>query len=425
MFLGFSTAFGLLEHTFIENNSAKQKIHVPNRNAKAGLEVPWFGCWAFTVCHTAFRKLIHMSRDVFNSCLFGTRDQVGVVRGLAEIRAGRPVLVAANRETLLALPVDGIDSNRLAVFKNFCAPQPPKLILSAQRARWLGVQTSVPIALTVAAETSVEQLLELVVDSEVDHAPDAEPAGVAAVAAIQLVKLAQSLPAMLATRANRAGTAIFDPPLVTIEASAVQHCRKNVVRSLKVVGEASIPLGMRTQARFVAFCDVLGENSVAIIVGDPDLTKPVRVRLHSACLTGDVFGSRRCDCGDQLKLSLARLGETGGGIILYLAQEGRGLGLGNKLRTYQLQEAGLDTVDANAALGFDDDERDYGVAVRMLEMLGIQRVVLLTNNPMKVDGLARSGIEITGSLPVQAPVNCDNARYLSAKAARAGHQLSI
>jgi GTP cyclohydrolase II len=145
--------------------------------------------------------------------------------------------------------------------------------------------------------------------------------------------------------------------------------------------------------------------------------------LNSACLTGDVFGSRRCDCGDQLKLSLARLGETGGGVILYLAQEGRGLGLGNKLRTYQLQETGLDTVDANAALGFNDDERDYGVAARMLQMPRIQRIVLLTNNPTKLDGLARSGIEITGRLPVEAPVNRDNARYLAAKAARAGHRL--
>ena len=363
-----------------------------------------------------------MSREVFDASLFGTPDQVGLVRGLAEVRARRPVLVTANSETVLALPVDGIDSSRLTAFKNICSPHRPKLILSARRARWLGFQTSVPMAFTVG--TSVKQLLELVVDSEVDHAPDAEPAGLAAVAAIQLAKLAQSLPAVLASRAYRAGTAIFDPPLVTIEASAVQRCRKDIVHSLKVVGEANIPLSIGTQTRFVAFCDALGEDSVAIIVGDPDLTKPVRVRLHSACLTGDVFGSRRCDCGDQLKLSLARLGETGGGIILYLAQEGRGLGLGNKLRTYQLQEEGLDTVDANAALGFDDDERDYGVAARMLEILRIQRIVLLTNNPTKLDGLARSGIEITGCLPVEAPVNSDNARYLAAKAARAGHQLS-
>jgi GTP cyclohydrolase II len=364
-----------------------------------------------------------MSRDVFDTSLFGTPDQVGLVRGLAEIRARRPVLVRANSETVLALPVDGIDSSRVTAFKNFCSPHRPKLVLSARRARWLGFQTSVPMALTVAAETSVERLLELVVDPEVNHVPDAEPAGLAAVAAIQLAKLAQSLPAVLAAQANRARTAIFDPPLVTIEASAVQHCRRDIVRSLKMVGEARIPLSTGTQTRFVAFCDALGENSVAIIVGDPDLTRPVRVRLHSACLTGDVFGSRRCDCGDQLKLSLARLGETGGGVILYLAQEGRGLGLGNKLRTYQLQEAGLDTVDANTALGFDDDERDYGVAARMLEMLRIRRIVLLTNNPTKLDGLARSGIEIIGRLPVEAPVNSDNARYLSAKATRAGHQL--
>jgi GTP cyclohydrolase II len=366
---------------------------------------------------------MHVRRDVFDTSLFGTPDQVGLVRGVTEIRARRPVLVTANSETVLALPIDGIDSSRLTVFRQLCSPHRPKLILSAPRVRWLGFQTSVPMAFTVTARTSVKRLLELAVDSEVDHAPDAEPAGVAAVSALQLAKLAQSLPAVLASRACRAVTAIFDPPLVTIEASAVRHCRKDIVRSLRMVGKASIPLSTGTQARFVAFCDALGENSVAIIVGNPDLTKPVRVRLHSACLTGDVFGSRRCDCGDQLKLSLARLGETGGGVILYLAQEGRGLGLGNKLRTYQLQETGLDTVDANAALGFNDDERDYGVAARMLQMLRIQRIVLLTNNPTKLDGLARSGIEITGRLPVEAPINSDNARYLAAKAARAGHRL--
>jgi GTP cyclohydrolase II len=366
---------------------------------------------------------MHVRRDVLDTSLFGTPDQVGFVRGLTEIRARRPVLVTAKSETVLALPIDGIDSSRLTVFRQLCSPHRPKLILSAPRVRWLGFQTSVPMAFTVTARTSVKRLLELAVDSEVDHAPDAEPAGVAAVAALQLAKLAQSLPAVLASRAYRAVTAIFDPPLVTIEASAVRHCRKDIVRSLRMVGKASIPLSIGTQARFVAFCDALGENSVAIIVGNPDLTKPVRVRLHSACLTGDVFGSRRCDCGDQLKLSLARLGETGGGVILYLAQEGRGLGLGNKLRTYQLQETGLDTVDANAALGFNDDERDYGVAARMLQMLRIQRIVLLTNNPTKLDGLARSGIEITGRLPVEAPINSDNARYLAAKAARAGHRL--
>jgi GTP cyclohydrolase II len=147
------------------------------------------------------------------------------------------------------------------------------------------------------------------------------------------------------------------------------------------------------------------------------------VRIHSCCLTGDVFGSRRCDCGDQLQLALTRLQEAGGGIILYLAQEGRGLGLANKMRTYKLQDAGLDTVDANITLGFDDDERDYGVAVRMLQMLGCSRVILMTNNPAKLDGLTKAGIEIVGRMALETPINADNHRYMAAKAVRAGHQL--
>jgi GTP cyclohydrolase II len=153
------------------------------------------------------------------------------------------------------------------------------------------------------------------------------------------------------------------------------------------------------------------------------MSKPVLVRLHSACLTGDVFGSRRCDCGDQLNLAIKRIEEMGGGVVLYLAQEGRGLGLANKMRTYRMQDEGLDTIDANTTLGFDDDERDYGVAARMLQMLDCSRVILLTNNPHKLDGLASYGIEIASRMPIEAPVNADNVRYLTAKAERAGHRL--
>ena len=142
-----------------------------------------------------------------------------------------------------------------------------------------------------------------------------------------------------------------------------------------------VPLDSGRRARFVVFRDAIGGSQTAIVVGKPDFSKPVLVRLHSACLTGDVFGSRRCDCGDQLNLAIKRIDEIGGGIVLYLAQEGRGLGLANKMRTYQMQDDGLDTVDANTTLGFDDDERDYGVAARMLQMLDCHRVLLLTNNP--------------------------------------------
>src|SRR5207248_6238881 len=150
---------------------------------------------------------------------------------------------------------------------------------------------------------------------------------------------------------------------------------------------------------------------------------PVPVRLHSACLTGDVFGSRRCDCGDQLALALTRVEELGGGVILYLAQEGRGLGLANKMRTYRLQDAGLDTFDANTTLGFDDDERDYGIAARMLKMLDCSQILLLTNNPAKLDGLTRAVIGIAARIPLEIPVNPHNKRYLTTKAARSGPQL--
>ena len=149
----------------------------------------------------------------------------------------------------------------------------------------------------------------------------------------------------------------------------------------------------------------------------------VPVRLHSACLTGDVFGSSRCDCGDQLRLATKRLNEEGGGVILYLEQEGRGLGLANKMRAYALQDQGLDTVDANTTLGFDDDERDYGIAARMLQKLGCTRIYLMTNNPAKLDGLKGLGIEVVGRKPLHAPINAHNRRYMTAKAMRAGHKL--
>src|SRR4029077_20258213 len=161
-----------------------------------------------------------------------------------------------------------------------------------------------------------------------------------------------------------------EPPLIAIAAQAVTPFREAALATLTVASEAHVPLNGGLSTRFVVFRDVIGGTATAVVVGAPDFQQPVPVRMHSACLTGDVFGSRRCDCGDQLRLALARLEEEGGGIIIYLEQEGRGLGLANKMRTYKLQDAGLDTVDANTTLGFDDDERDYGVAVRMLQMLG-------------------------------------------------------
>jgi GTP cyclohydrolase II len=182
--------------------------------------------------------------------------------------------------------------------------------------------------------------------------------------------------------------------IVTVEADAVNRFAADATNAFALASEATIPLASGTAARFVVFRDPLGVDQVAIIVGKPDFTQPVPVRLHSACLTGDVFGSRRCDCGDQLRLALARLESLGGGVILYIAQEGRSIGLANKTRAYRLQDGGLDTRDANTTFGFEDDERDYGVVALMLRTLNCTRIILLTNNPAKLDGLTKAGSEI-------------------------------
>jgi len=253
--------------------------------------------------------------------------------------------------------------------------------------------------------------------------PVVGPAGPAAAAAIELAKLAHRLPALLIADGEIVAGTILDREMIAVDAAEVSQFRRRTIESLKLVSEAQIPLQQGVAARFHVFRDASGGNPVAIIVGVLDLLRPVPVRLHSACLTGDVFGSRRCDCGAQLNLALDRLTEAGGGVILYLEQEGRGLGLANKMRAYTLQDAGLDTVDANTTLGFDDDERDYGVAARMLQMLGCNRVLLLTNNPGKLEALAEAGVEVCGRLPLYTPINADNRRYLTAKAARAGHWL--
>jgi GTP cyclohydrolase II len=168
-----------------------------------------------------------------------------------------------------------------------------------------------------------------------------------------------------------------------------------------------------------------GKEHIAIVKGDVLGAENVPVRLHSECLTGDVVGSLRCDCRDQLEAALKKIGEMDKGIVLYLRQEGRGIGLTNKIRAYSLQDAGLDTVDANLALGFRDDERDYAVAAHMLHSLKVKSIQLMTNNPKKIAQLEQHGIKIAERLPHILPSNEHNRFYLETKAARSGHLIDL
>lgn len=196
------------------------------------------------------------------------------------------------------------------------------------------------------------------------------------------------------------------------------------MRSIRRVARAGIPT---SHGDFEVFVYEAADRKEHVVLttgfepGDLDGDEPVLVRLHSECLTGDVFGSRRCDCGEQLDESMRLLREQGRGVLLYLRQEGRGIGLANKISAYALQEKGLDTVQANLALGLPEDARDYRVAAEMLLDLGVRRAAVLTNNPAKIEGLTRNGVEIVERLPVRVEPNSFNFKYLRTKQEKMGH----
>ncbi len=240
-------------------------------------------------------------------------------------------------------------------------------------------------------------------------------------AAIDLCKLAGLLPAAILMPA--APTAA---ELVQVAIKDVAGYRRLAASSLRPVSEARVPLADIEDVRIVAFRPADGgPEQYAILVGEPERAEAPLVRLHSECFTGDLLGSLRCDCGDQLRGAIRRMAHEGSGVLLYLAQEGRGIGLTNKLRAYMLQDSGLDTVEANHQLGFGSDERDFWAAAAILRQLGINRVRLLTNNPSKIDQLRHYGIEVVGRVPHMFAANKHNRRYLLTKAERSGHLLTV
>jgi GTP cyclohydrolase II len=210
-----------------------------------------------------------------------------------------------------------------------------------------------------------------------------------------------------------------------LNSDALSVCERSRAPRVWIVATAKLPSRFG-EFQIVAFAnDRDGKEHVALVHGDVRGFANVPVRVHSECLTGDVLGSYRCDCRDQLEAGLRYIGQQERGALLYLRQEGRGIGLINKIRAYALQDRGMDTVDANHALGFRDDERDYSVAAGMLKALGVKSIRLLSNNPKKVEGLRANGIEIVERVPHVQPPNVYNRRYLETKARKSGHWIEL
>jgi GTP cyclohydrolase II len=353
------------------------------------------------------------------SGLFPAQDCPGAIsveRAIAELRAGRPVALSEGEVRLLVYPAENLDEGSAEALERMGGA---RLVLSAQRLGRLGVERAGP-GLIALPHLDLDRISALILDEEARiDAPVANPTPPEE-AALDIMRLAQLLPAAIVVRleAPIAG-------LVEIAARDIRAFRARKITTLRLIGRAPVPLEGAPNSEIAVFRGGEGlRDQAAVIVGEPDLANPVQVRLHSACLTGDLFGSLKCDCGDQLRHTAKFMAENGGGVILYLDQEGRGNGLSNKIRAYGLQAQGHDTYDADEILGFGLDQRRFGYAARMLDLLGVTRVRLMTNNPVKIEALRAAGLEVSDQR-IQGRPTPQNIHYLATKRDRAGHFLDV
>ena len=349
-------------------------------------------------------------------------------RAIDALRRGWPIVIADEAGHLVLLAIETADADRLAAFApdgHFDVLLSPEraatLMLANQRAAAeAGASGAVRVAHAPWLDLDTATALA---DPAQDMATPFKgpfrtvPAGPVAttVAALKLARIAGLLPAFF----MREGEGPADAPII----GPADIGNYDSPSHLRIASRARLPIEATAGTEIVAFRSAEeAVEHVALVIGQPN-GRPPLVRLHSECLTGDVFGSLKCDCGPQLDAALHRIAEEGWGVLLYLRQEGRGIGLINKLRAYALQDQGFDTVDANLRLGFAIDARDFGVAARMLDLLGQGRIRLLTNNPNKVAGLAAAGIDVVERVPHQIAANPHNAGYLATKRDRTGHAL--
>ncbi len=376
-------------------------------------------------------------------------------RCIAELQRGRAVALTNDSEghrnmqgshRVIQL-IETIDSNSL---EELISVHNCQLVLSRARAQTLDLLVdSSAVCLELAPDTAAQTLYAwagLSPDAHTNHQPDAVGehsahasefiGGVGAAsgaesgvlpeshttsiqfanAALNLAHSAHALPAFIMYAVDEVPANLLAVNVLTATTYADQG------GELIVLSSARIPLASAESVELTVFRERHGiAEHVAIKVGEPDFSNTVTVRLHSSCFTGDILGSMKCDCGEQLQRAISTMAEGDGGVVLYVSQEGRGIGLASKLLAYQLQDQGLDTIEANQHLGFGSDERRYPAAVTMLEQLGINTIHLMTNNPLKIEALRQHGVNVVSRVPSPATVNVHNARYLETKRERAGH----
>ncbi|CAN1514466.1 RibA GTP cyclohydrolase II [Rhabdaerophilaceae bacterium] len=358
-----------------------------------------------------------MTNNVDVLGLFDLPDERAVDRAISEFRAGRPVAIMNGDDALVVLLVDALTQRISEGFDRF-APGRARLVLPAARLRRLGLDRQVNgIVAFPVPDAARAEMLALKIDARID-APVA-PMSALDDGAIELARLALLTPAVYAVPTAASD---IDPDMIKITTGELADYRAAQVKAIQIVGRAPVPLEFAAETEFIVFRGGEGlRDQVAIIVGKPDFSKPVAIRMHSACLTGDLFGSLKCDCGDQLRGTVQKMAQSDGGILLYLDQEGRGNGIANKMRAYKLQSQGWDTYDADEVLGFGLDQRRFDFAAEMLNRLGIQAVRVMTNNPEKIGALKKAGLEVVADNRAYGRQTAENVRYLASKRDRAGH----
>jgi len=347
-------------------------------------------------------------------------------RARADLRMGVPVVLRSDAGSLLVLAAETLRDDRL---RAALALGPADLVLTGRRAQTLKARAyDGDVARVAVPADATSRWIRSLADPADDLANpmkgplktrrdgDADLHRLAS----DLVKSARLLPAALCVTLSNAVTL---PDLTHLDAADTAPLL-GALSPLHRVVAARVPLRAAPDTRLHVFRPDNGsEEHYVIEIGQPDRDAPVLARLHSACFTGDLLGSLKCDCGPQLNAALAAMGTEGAGIMLYLNQEGRGIGLANKMRAYSLQDQGFDTVEANHRLGFEDDERDFRIGADLLKQMGFAAVRLLTNNPAKIAMMQANGIDVTERVPLNVGRTDQNTAYLATKAAKSGHLL--
>ncbi len=352
-----------------------------------------------------------------------------LTRARSDLRMGVPVVLSAGGEAALVASIEALDQARLADLRSFGAPV---LAITERRATTLKARAyDGDLARIVPPSDADLGWLRSVADPADDlRVPMKGPlqsmregAPDLARAAIALAKAAHLLPAALLVAVPNGLALAAEHGLTFLALDDIAPVLATLPPMAEVVS-ARVPLVASSAGRVHVFRpEDGGDEHYAIEIGRPDRSQPVLARLHSACFTGDVIGSLKCDCGPQLRAALQQMGDEGAGVLLYLNQEGRGIGLANKMRAYSLQDQGFDTVEANHRLGFEDDERDFRLGADILRKLGFSAVRLLTNNPRKVAMMESCGLHVTERVPLRVGETAENRAYLATKAAKSGHLL--